>query len=338
MRLKEIADFLGGRIIGNPATEITGVSSITDAKTGTITFAADKKHLLYAHQTDASAIILKEEAKDISADMVIVDNPYLAFARTLELFYKKEFKPIGVSNEAIAGKNFRYGNDVSVYPMVYIGRDVSIGDRVVIYPHVYIGDDVLVGEDTVIYPNTTIRENVRIGRNVIIHSGAVIGSDGFGYVREKETHYKIPQVGGVIIEDDVEIGANTTIDRATMGNTLIMRGTKIDNLVQIAHNVKIGRNCIIVSQVGIAGSAEIGDSVILGGQAGVANHKKIADGVMVAGRAGVADDLKKGAYSGMPAIPHTDWLRAQSIYAKLPELLKRIREIEKKILPFKKSS
>ncbi|MEK7823189.1 MAG: UDP-3-O-(3-hydroxymyristoyl)glucosamine N-acyltransferase, partial [Nitrospirota bacterium] len=259
------------------------------------------------------------------------DNPYLAFARTLEIFYKAPFNPLGISKESIIGENVSFGSDVSVYPNVYISNNVAIGNRVTIFPFVYIGENVSVGDDSVIYPNAAIREKVKIGKRVIIHSGAVIGSDGFGYVREKEKHYKIPQVGGVIIEDEVEIGANVTIDRATLGNTVIGSGTKIDNLVHIAHNVKTGKNCIILAQVGISGSVEIGDNVVLAGQVGIADHKRIADGVMVVGKSGVTNNLEPGVYSGTPAIPHKDWLRAQSIYAKLPDILRRLQELERKI-------
>lgn len=331
MRLKEIADIIGGYIIGNPDVEITEVAGIKDAREGSITFLADKKNLQYVHDTKTSAIIAKEEIKGTGASIVIVDNPYLAFARTLEIFYKAPFHPLGISKGSIIGENASFGSDVSVYPNVYISNNVAIGNRVTIFPFVYIGDNASVGDDSVIYPNAAIREKVKIGKKVIIHSGAVIGSDGFGYVREKEKHYKIPQVGGVIIEDEVEIGANVTIDRATLGNTVIGSGTKIDNLVQIAHNVKIGKNCIILAQVGISGSVEIGDNVVLAGQVGIADHKRIADGVMVVGKSGVTNNLEPGVYSGTPAIPHKEWLRAQSIYAKLPDILRRLQELERKV-------
>ena len=331
MRLKEIADIIGGYIIGNPDVEITEVAGIKDAREGSITFLADKKNLQYVHDTKTSAIIAKEEIKGTGASIVIVDNPYLAFARTLEIFYKAPFNPLGISKGSIIGENVSFGSDVSVYPNVYISNNVAIGNRVTIFPFVYIGDNASVGDDSVIYPNAAIREKVKIGKKVIIHSGAVIGSDGFGYVREKEKHYKIPQVGGVIIEDEVEIGANVTIDRATLGDTVIGSGTKIDNLVQIAHNVKIGKNCIILAQVGISGSVEIGDNVVLAGQVGIADHKRIADGVMVVGKSGVTNNLEPGVYSGTPAIPHKEWLRAQSIYAKLPDILRRLQELERKV-------
>lgn len=335
MKLREIASIIGGHIIGSPEIDITGVSSIKDAQKGHITFFVDKKSQQYAHTTNASAIIIRqahyEEIGGLPISVIIVDNPHLAFARTLEIFYTKPPMPLGISKEAFIGKGINFGKDVTVYPLVYIADNVTIENHVVIFSCVYIGNDVIIGEDTIIHPNVTIRENVKIGKKVIIHSGAVIGSDGFGYVHDKGENYKIPQVGGVVIEDDVEIGANVTIDRATLGNTVIGKGTKIDNLIQIAHNVKIGKNCLMAAQVGISGSTEIGDRVILAGQVGIADHKKIWDDVMVGAKSGVADDLKQGVYSGIPAIPHKEWLRAQSIYAKLPELIKRLRALETEV-------
>lgn len=332
MKLRELRDLIGGEILGDPEIDITGVSGIKEARHGDITMLADRRHLRDIGSINASAIIMREEIQGLKANMLIVDNPYLAFARALEVFYGKSFKSLGVSGEAIIGTDVSLGADVTVYPMTYISNRVRLGDRVTIFPLVYIGEDVSIGDETIIYPAVTIREGVKIGRRVIVHSGTVIGSDGFGYVQEGERHYKIPQVGGVIIGDDVEIGANVTIDRATTGNTIIGPGTKIDNLVQIAHNVKIGKNCIIVAQVAIGGSVEIGDGVVLAGQVGVRDHVKIGDRVMVGAQSGVGSDIPEGqAFSGTPAIPHKEWLRAQGIYAKLPEIIKRLRRLEGKI-------
>ncbi|MBI4655056.1 MAG: UDP-3-O-(3-hydroxymyristoyl)glucosamine N-acyltransferase [Nitrospirae bacterium] len=332
MKLKELSDIIGGKIIGNPEIEIRGVSNIEDAKEWDITFLANKKYLKYLYDTKASAVIAKEEIKGLTISMLISDDPYLAFAKTLEVFYKKPFKPLEISAQAVIGSDVSFGNDVTVYPLSYISNRVLIGDRVVISPGVYIGEDVTIGDDTIIYPNVAVRENVKIGKKVIVHSGTVIGSDGFGYIQKEGRHYKIPQVGGVIIEDDVEIGANVTIDRATAGYTIIGCGTKIDNLVQIAHNVKTGKNCLIVAQVGIGGSVKIGDMVILGGQVGVRDHVRIGNKVMVGAQSGIGDDISDGeVFSGSPAIPHKEWLRAQSIYAKLPEVMRRLQDIERKI-------
>ncbi|MBI4687107.1 MAG: UDP-3-O-(3-hydroxymyristoyl)glucosamine N-acyltransferase [Nitrospirae bacterium] len=330
MKLKDLKDIIGGSIRGDSEVEIRGVSNIKEANEGDITFIADKKYLNDVYGTKASAVISGEEIKEISASQLIVDDPYFAFAKALEVFYKKPYASLGVSDKAFIGADVAFGKDVSIHPLSYIGSRVIIGDRVTISPGVYIGDDVSIGNDAVIYPNVTIRENVKIGKGAIIHPGTVIGSDGFGYIQKEGKSYKIPQVGSVIIEDDVEIGSSVTIDRATVGNTIIGEGTKIDNLVQIAHNVKIGRNCLIVAQVGISGSAEIGDNVVLGGQTGVRDHVRIGSRAMIGARSGVVHDIPEARiFSGYPAMPHKEWLRAQSIYAKLPEILRRLQELER---------
>lgn len=334
MKLEEVASLLNGKIIGAPQAaniEITGASGIYEAQEGQITFISAKKYIKNLSACKASCIIVKEQIPDIDITQLKVSNPQLAFGRLLEHFYMKPQKPIGISKHAIIADTARIGKDTSISPVSYVSDGVSIGAKTVIYPYVFIGENSVIGEKCIIYPNVSIRENVKIGDRVIIHSGSVIGSDGFGYVFEEGSYYKIPQVGGVIIEDDVEVGSNVSIDRATTGNTVIGKGTKIDNLVQIAHNVKIGNNSIIVAQVGIGGSTEIGDFVTLAGQVGVPDHIRIDSETVIGAQSGVIGHLKKGAYSGSPAIPHRDWLKAQAIFAKLPELNKRIRELEDKI-------
>jgi UDP-3-O-[3-hydroxymyristoyl] glucosamine N-acyltransferase len=332
MKLREIAGIIGGRIVGNPEIEITGASGISEAEPGEITFFSGKKRALVLSKIKASAVIVKEEIKDLApANILIVDNPYLAFAKVLEIFYKKPYKPCGISSRAVIGENVSFGSDVSVHPLAYVGDNAQIGSRVSIYPGVYIGEGVTINDDSVIYPNVSIIEGTRIGRSVRIHSGTVIGSDGFGYVPHKGTYYKMPQVGGVIIEDEVEIGANVTIDRATTAKTIIGLGTKIDNGVHIAHNVKIGRHCIIIAKVGISGSVEIGDGVIIGGQAGVIEHIKIGNGAVISAKTGVTEDIPdEQVTSGYPSMPHKEWLRAQSSLRRLPDYIKRIHELEKK--------
>ena len=315
------------------------MSGLKDAQAGDITFLSDGRKIKDAVYTAASVLIVTDEMKeqvsrnkDTLITMLVVDNPQLAFAKALEIFHPNPYVSTGVSDRAVIGKNISTGKDVSIYPLSYIGNDVSLGNRVTVSSGVYIGDGVTIGDDSFLYPNVTIREGTRIGKKVILHSGTVIGSDGFGYVLEKGTHHKIPQTGGVIIEDEVEIGANATVDRATIGDTIIGRGTKIDNMVQIGHNVKIGANCIIVSQVGIGGSVEIGDGVVLAGQVGIRDHIKIGNGAIVGAQSGIGSDIPEGQiYSGSPAIPHKTWLRAQSIYAKLPEFVKRLQGIERKL-------
>jgi UDP-3-O-[3-hydroxymyristoyl] glucosamine N-acyltransferase len=332
MKLKDLAELIGGRISGNPDIEITGASAIKDAGEGDITFLADKKYLNDVLSSRAAAVIAKGEITGSSASLVIAGNPYLAFAKALEVLYRKPRTTSGVSDKAMICDNVSFGEGVTVYPGVYISSGAEIGSRVTLYPGVYVGDGSSIGDDTLIYPNVVIRDNVRVGRNVIIHAGSVIGADGFGYIFENGSHYKIPQVGGVIIEDDVEIGANVTVDRATTGKTVIGSGTKIDNLVQIAHNVRIGKNCIIVAQVGIGGSSEIGNGAVLAGQVGVKDHVKIGNGVMIGAQSGIVNDIPDGqVYSGMPAIRHKTWLRAQSIFSKLPEYIRRLQELERKV-------
>jgi len=331
MKLKEIAELFDGEIIGDPEIEIKGVAGIPDSDEGDITFLSSTKLTNECIKSRASAVIVKNHIPEIEKPQIKVTNPQYAFAKLLGHFYMKPLMPTGISDKAYVSDKARVGKDVSIYPMTFISDYVTIGDKTVIYPEVFIGENSSVGDGCIIYPNVTIREKIKIGSRVIIHSGAVIGSDGFGYVFEKGIHYKIPQIGGVIIGDDVEIGANVTIDRATTGNTVIGKGTKIDNLVQIAHNVKIGENSIIVSQVGIGGSSEIGNYVVIGGQVGIADHAKIDDGCMIGAQSGIMGHLKKGIYSGSPVIPHRDWLKAIAIFARLPELNKKIKELEDKI-------
>ncbi len=331
MKLKDFAEIVKGVVHGDPEIEISGVSGIIDAHEGDITFVSSAKYLKQAGQSKASCIIVKELLPDIKTTQLLTSNPYFTFAKAIECLYPAPSYQPGISEKAIISSRIRFGKGVSVSPFVYLSDDISIGDNTVILPGVFIGEKTEVGKHCIIHPNVVIREGVTIGDRVIIHSGTVIGSDGYGYTFEKGEHYKIPQVGGVIIEDDVEIGSNVSIDRATIGNTIVGRGSKIDNLVQIAHNVKIGEKSLIVSQVGIAGSTEIGDFVVLGGQVGVADHTTIASGTMVGAQSGITGQISKGKYSGSPAIPHVTWLRAQALFAKLPEIYKKIIDLENKI-------
>jgi UDP-3-O-[3-hydroxymyristoyl] glucosamine N-acyltransferase len=337
VKLKHIASLFQGEIIGDQTLEITGVSGIHDAKEGEITFLASKKYLKDLEKSKVSCILVKEPLSDLPVTQLKVKNPHLVFAKLLELYYIKPFQPTGVSEHAIVSETAHIAENVSVYPFSYISDGVTIEEHTIVYPYVFIGNNTRVGERCVLYPHVTLREGVRIGSNVIIHSGSVIGSDGFGYIMEDGKHHKIPQIGGVIIEDDVEIGSNVSIDRATTGNTIIGSGTKIDNLVQIGHNVKIGSNSIVVAHVGIGGSTEIGDFVMLGGQAGVSDHAKIESQTMIGAQAGIMGTVTKGVYSGSPAIPHRDWLKAQAVFAKLPEMHKKIKELEDKIRELERS-
>jgi len=328
MKLSEIARLIGGSLIGDEDLEISGASGISQAVSGEITFLADKKYLKELRNSKASAVILKDDIPDISIARIIHPEPYYAFARVLELLYPKENPALGISPLAFVAEGVSIKEGVSIYPFAYISKGVSVGKNSVIYPGVYIGEEASIGDDCIIYPNVVIQEKTKIGDRVIVHPSAVIGSDGFGYTFHSGRHYKIPQVGRVVIGDDVEIGAGTTIDRATTGETIIGRGTKIDNLVQIGHNVKIGEHSIIVAQVGIGGSTLIGDYVTLGGQVGVADHSKIEAGSMVAAQSGIMGELRKGIYAGTPVIAHMDWLKSVSLFARLPEIFKRIKALE----------
>jgi len=333
--LEKIAKLVNGKIIdGDKNILVSQIASIKEAKKGDITFIFDKKELkkISENQITASCVILPENIKTISIPKIIVENPKLAFAKLLEFFIPSTTPPQGIHSTAIISKHAKIGKEVSIGAYVVIEDGVEIEDKVIIYPLTYIGNKVVIGEKSILYPNVTVNKNVRIGKSVIIHSNTVIGSDGFGYVKNGKIHHKIPQKGEVIIGDDVEIGACVTIDRATIGATIIDRGTKIDNLVQIGHNVKIGKNCIIVAQVGIGGSATIEDNVTLAGQVGISDHVIIRQNTIVAARSGVIKDIGPNLIvSGFPAHSHQDELKIKALTQKLPELIKRIKELEKKV-------
>jgi UDP-3-O-[3-hydroxymyristoyl] glucosamine N-acyltransferase len=331
MRINEIAAMVHGQVIGDGDLDIRGVAGIDDAGSGDITYLTNKTLLKKLLASQAAAVIVADYIEDIKMTQVAVKTPQYAFAALLNAFYVKPHKHLGISDRAIVSDQAEIGDNVTVYPMSYISDGVHIGKGTVVFPGVFIGEKSSIGEECLIYPNVTIREGVTIGNNVIIHAGAVIGADGFGYVFENGIHNKIPQVGGVVISDDVEIGANVTIDRGTTGNTVIGKGTKIDNLVQVAHNVLIGRNVLLVAQVGIGGSSSIGEGVILAGQAGIGDHAEIEAGTIVGGQAGVAGRLSKGMYLGTPARPFREALKSVDLLHRLPELNKKIIDIEKKL-------
>ncbi len=331
MKLKDISQQINARLIGDGEIEIRGVSGLDTAGEGDLTFIKNKKYLPSLIRSGATAVITGEYLDEIKIPQLIVENPLLGFAMALEVFYPVKKRAPGISNKAHVSETAKIGRDVVISPFVYIGEDVTVGDNTILYPGVFIDDNVSIGTNCTIFSNVCIYDNVKIGSRVRIHSGTVIGSDGFGYVFDGDRHYKIPQVGGVIIGDDVEIGASVTIDRATTGNTIIGEGTKIDNLVQIAHNVHIGKHCIIVAQVGIAGSTRLGNHVTLAGQVGVSDHTTIEDGTVVTAQSGVMGDVKKGVYSGSPAMSHFKWLRVRATLEHLPDMHKKLKEIEKAI-------
>lgn len=330
-RLNELAAVVGGKVKGDGGLIITGVAGIAEAGPGQITFLSNPKYRNLLKSCRASALISAQE-EGFKGAFLLHPHPYLAFAKVMNIFYQKVLAPREVSERAYVSPSATIGQDVCIYPFVFLAERAVVGDRVTIYPHVFIGEGVTIGDDSIIYSGVSIREGCVIGRRVIIHCGAVIGSDGFGYAREGDSQVKIPQVGNVQVDDDVEIGANVTIDRAVLGTTWVKKGVKIDNLVQIAHNVIIGENSIIVAQVGISGSSRLGKGVVLGGQVGVAGHVNIGDGVTVAGQSGVTKDVPAGrTVSGLPAVPHQSWLRAQMSFLKLPHLRKGLSLLEKRM-------
>lgn len=332
-KLSELNELVGGELLGNGDTEIHGVAGIKEAREGEITFVANPRYVSHIGRTQASAIIIWTDSQYNGKPMIQVENPYLAWAKIVEAFSTRQKKiGKGVHPTAIIGENVKIGKDAWIQAYAFIGDNVKIGDEAVISPFVYVGDNAQIGAHTFIYPTVTIREEVKIGERVIIHSGAIIGSDGFGFAQVSDRQHKVPQIGTVIIEDDVEIGANVTIDRG-LRETIIGRGTKIDNLVQIAHNVVIGEDCVIVAQVGIAGSTEIKDRVVMGGQSGAVGHVTIGADVRLAARAVACKDIPSGpcVWSGFPAIPHRKELRMQASAHKLPELIGQVREMGERV-------
>ncbi len=329
--LREIADAVGGELSGNGDLEIAGVTNIDDAGPTDITFAVPP-HLDKAAQSKAGAVIIPVSVPGFNKPAVRVANPRVAFVKLLEMFTPKQAVKREIHPAAVIGAGVRLGDNVAIMPCAVIADNASIGDNTVVYPHTYIGEAAEIGSDAIIYPNVTIREHCQVGNRVIIHGGTVIGSDGFGFISVDSKHIKVPQVGNVIIEDDVEIGANVAIDRATTGSTVVKRGTKIDNLVHLAHNVIVGENCFLVAQTGIAGSAKIGNQVTFAGQCGSAGHITIGDNCVFAARAAPISDVPSGSfYAGFPARPHQEWLRAEGGLHKIADLLKKVRQLEKRL-------
>ena len=330
--LKEIAAMVNGKIKGNPDTILTGVATIESAGQGDLTFLANSKYIPLMESTQASAIICSPGTAVPDKTLLVVDDPYLVYAKLISFFYPPKKESGLVDRRAILGADVRLGNQVTIYPFAFIGDHCVIGDDVTIYPYCYLGEGVTVGAGSLLYPNVTVREACRIGKRVIIHSGAVIGSDGFGFAKDGQRYVKIPQLGCVQIDDDVEIGACNTIDRAAIDRTWIKRGTKTDNLVQIAHNVVVGEDCALVSQVGISGSTRLGDRVTMAGQSATTGHLKIGDGAVIGARGAASADVAPGqVVSGAPAMPHREWLKATRIFQKLPEMRRKLMALEKTV-------
>ncbi len=335
MRLGDIAQRLHGRLEGDSDIDIVRVAGIEQAAAGDLTFVANPKYVAHLESTRASAVIVGTAATVPAGAPAIIrcEHPYMAFAQAVSLFVQQAPPPIGVDRLASVGVDVVLGDQVSIGPFVTIGAGTSIGARTIVYPNVAIGPGVRIGDDCVVHSLVSVRERVVLGHRVIIQDGAVIGSDGFGFVTQADkTHVKIPQHGDVTIEDDVEIGANTTIDRPAVGETRIRSGTKIDNLVQVGHGVTIGRRVRFAAQVGIAGSTVVEDDVVLAGQVGVAGHLKIGAGVIASAQTGIPNSVDAGQFvSGYPAIANRDWLKASAVYRKLPLLKRRVVELEQRL-------
>jgi len=330
--LARIADFVKGEIRGDGNKKIHGVASFEDAKDNEITFASQSKFLKKIDDSHAGAIFVPQNFQTSRKNIVQVDNPQIAFIKILNLFHPALRPNPGISRDVYIGRAFLCGKDLSVAPFSVIGNNVTFGHRVVLHPNVVIGDNVIIGDDVKIYPNVTILERCIIGDRVTIHAGSVIGSDGFGFAPEGKKYIKIPHTGIVQIDNDVEIGAGNTIDRATFGKTWIQSGVKTDNLVHIAHNVTVGENSLLVGQVGISGSVKIGENAILAGQAGIAGHLSIGNNAIVGPQAGVAKSVPDGeTVSGTSAMPHRLWLRVQRILPRLPEIAKKLSELDQRL-------
>ena len=332
LTLRQLHKYLGGELIGSPDATVTGVASLEEAGPGDLAFLTSERQLKAPQRAAIGVLLVGRRLSDCPSPQLVVDNPGYAFARAAQEFFAPRARVRGIAQDMTRGEDVVIGPDVSIWPGVTLGDRVSIGARVTLYPGVFIGDDSVIGDDALLYPNVVIREGCRLGARVIVHSGTVIGSDGFGYVQYQGRHQKIPQLGGVLIEDDVELGANVCVDRATFGNTVIKRGAKIDNLVQIAHNVVVGEHNILVAQVGIAGSTTLGRYVMIGGQAGLADHLQIGDQVMIAAKSGVTRSLEPNqVVSGAPVMPHAAFLKAQAVIPQLPELRQRVRALEERL-------
>ena len=329
--LNEIARLVDGIVAPSDGSiKVKNLANISNAVEGDLIFAVEG-HIEEAAQSKATAVLLPKDVKEFPLPSIRVSDPKAAFAHLIEMFAKPKLNiKVGVSDRAYVGEDVKLGRDVTIMPFAMVDDNATIGDGVIVYPHVYIGQHATVGAQTIIYSSATVREYCVIGARCVIHSSAVIGADGFGFTTKDGVHTKVPQIGNVIVEDDVEIGAHVGIDRAAMGSTVIGHGTKIDNLVHIGHNCRIGANCLIVAQTGISGSTTVGDNVTFGGQVGTVGHINIGGNSVYAARSGINKSMPEGYFgAGFPVQDHGEWLRMTASLKKVPELLKSVRRLEK---------
>lgn len=336
---RQIADFLQGEVVGNPDVTVSDFSKIEEGKTGTLTFLANPKYTAYIYTTEADIVLVNNDFvpdKPVKPTLVKVPNAYKALASLLEMANASKPRKAGQEAMSAVAPSARLGEGVHVGAFAYVDENAAIGDRTVIYPQVYIGENVKVGKDCILYPGVKVYRDCVIGDRCIIHSGAVIGADGFGYTKDRERYHKIPQVGNVVIEEDVEIGANTTIDRAAMGSTVIRRGVKLDNLIQIAHNCEIGEHTAMAAQVGIAGSTKIGEHCVLAGQVGIGGHITIGKNSRIGAQSGIISNTKEDSeVMGSFAIPLKTFLRSNIIIPKLPDMYKQLTALEREVARLK---
>ena len=329
----ELAEHVGGTVQGDGTRVVDGVAPVAEAGPGDLTYVVSGRYARALEDSAPGAVLASPDlGRDRDHTFIHVSDPQLAFSRCLELFFPPKEREPGIHPTATLGRGVRLGAEVRVGPHAVLGDDVRVGDATTIGAFTVIGDGARIGSECAIAHHCSVLHDVRIGDRVRLHPGVRVGTDGFGYAQDSDGAVKIPQVGGCVLEDDVEVGANSTIDRGSLGDTVVGSGTKIDNLVHIGHNVEIGRNCMIVAQVGIAGSVQVGDRVSLAGQAGIAGHLRIGSGARIAAQAGVIGDVPEGAsYSGYPARPHREAMKASAVLFRLPELLRRIRGLEREL-------
>lgn len=339
-RLAELAGLIQASVKGDPDVSITGINTLEDALPGELSFVTNKRYVPMVPRCRASALLVPPELDHLEIPLLVSRQPYLSLARAAQLFWARPNPPAGVHETSWVGEGVQLGSGVSIGPLAHVGNGACIGSGTVVLGGVFIGDGVHIGEDCLLHPRVTILDRCRLGDRVIVHSGAVIGSDGFGFAQDEEgRHVKIPQAGIVQVDDDVEIGANCTVDRATFGRTWIQKGTKIDNLVQIAHNVTVGEHSVLVAQVGVSGSTRIGRHVILAGQAGIVGHIEIGDRARIGAQSGVAHSVKAGEdMSGSPAMPHKEYLRCAAGLRHLPRLREELRELRAKVAGLEEAS